>query len=126
MRSEKGKIMAVGNEVDVTAETLDRPLTWFRASSPYYATLEERDAQKTSEVAAFWVLADTPEEAISNIERSHTFKDCKFVGELSVPVASTVHELYVAKPIFRKDRTLDALSAHPWGRSAVVLFIENK
>jgi hypothetical protein len=113
-------------KVDVTAETLDRPLTWFRAAAPFYATVEEHESEKTSEVAAFWVLADTPEEAFSNIQRSHTFQGCKHLGDLGTPVASTVHELYVAKPIFQTDRTLDALSAHPWGRSAVVLFIEDK
>ena len=59
-------------KVDVTAETLDRPLTWFRAAAPFYATVEEHESQKTSEVAAFWVLADTPEEALGNIQRSHT------------------------------------------------------
>jgi hypothetical protein len=118
--------MSIEKNVDVTAETLDRPLTWFRVTAPFFATQQNHEAQQTSEVAAFWVLADTPEEALTNVERSHTFQNCKFVGELSVPIASTVDELYAAKPIFRMDRTLDALASRPWGRSAIVLFIEDK
>jgi hypothetical protein len=118
--------MSTREEVDVTAETLAQPLTWFKSSAPYYATLEDSESQKTSEVARFWVLADSSDEALSNLKRSHTFQDCAFLGELSTPVASTVDELYVAKPIFQTQRMLDGLSAHPWGRSAVVLFIEAK